>query len=309
MGIIIITIILIVLFLFGTMAIYNYYMMLKERNYIETVGTLVKVDGYNMNVYVEGVDLKEETTTIVLLSGSGVQAPIYDYKILYSKLTDSFRVVIVEKFGYGYSDIAGVSRDVATMVEENRAALRRIGEYGPYVLMPHSMSALETIYWTTTYPYEVKAIIGLDMAVPTSYDENDSNLFNIKLNKIMTSFGFHRISRFCPVNEMGLTFKEIKQHKYLVYKNTLNKCVYGECKLLYDNVKVVEKMGCLDIPILMFASKLTGSDTSKRWRHSQEKFAQASDKCKLIILECGHNIHYYESDYIAEKIKEFILKN
>lgn len=44
--------------------------------------------------------------TIVLLSGSGVAAPIYDYKVLYSKLTDQYRIAVVEKSGYGYSDVS-----------------------------------------------------------------------------------------------------------------------------------------------------------------------------------------------------------
>ncbi|BCZ48446.1 alpha/beta hydrolase [Clostridium gelidum] len=306
MEIIVIKIIIIIIIFFGVIASYHHIMLLKEENYIETAGTLVKVDGYNMNIYVEGADSEEETPTIVLLSGSGVQAPIYDYKVLYSKLTDIYRIAVVEKFGYGYSDVARIKRDVATMVEEDRAALKKVGENGPYVLMPHSMSALETIYWATTYPDEVKGIIALDMAVPISYDENDSNLSSIKFNKIMTFFGMHRIPKFCPVNEETLTVEEIKQHKYLVYKNSLNNNVYEEIKLVYDNAKTVEKIGTPDIPILMFASKLTGSDTSKRWRDAQGKFAAKSDKCKLIILDCGHCIHYYKSDYIAEQIKEFM---
>ena len=65
-------------------------------------------------------------------------------------------------------------------------------------------------------------------------------------------------------------------------------------------------MGTPNIPILMFASKLTGSSTSKRWRDAQEKFALKSDKCKLIILECDHCLHYYKSDYIVEQIKHFM---
>lgn len=56
--------------------------MLKiEKDKITHVGTSVEVDGYNMNVYVEGKKSDTEAT-IVLLSGSGVASPIFDYKIL-----------------------------------------------------------------------------------------------------------------------------------------------------------------------------------------------------------------------------------
>jgi len=33
------------------------------------------------------------------------------------------------------------------MLEETRRALELSGEKGPYVLLPHSMSGLEAIYW------------------------------------------------------------------------------------------------------------------------------------------------------------------
>lgn len=54
-------------------------------------------------------------------------SPIYDYKILYSKLTGEYQVAVVEKFGYGYSDISGLSRDVVTLVEGDRNALKAAG--------------------------------------------------------------------------------------------------------------------------------------------------------------------------------------
>lgn len=298
-------ILIFVLFL-GLMTIYHHIKLSSEKRNIKAVGTMVEVDGFKMNVYVEGVEKRDGNPTIVMMSGSGVAAPIYDYKVLYSKLTDEFRVAVVEKFGYGYSDISGIDRDVATMVEEDRKALQKVGENGPYVLMPHSMSALEAIYWAKTYPDEVKAIIGLDMAVPESYNEDDSNLGNIKFMKAMTFFGMHRIPAFCYINKVGLSEQEIKQHKYLVYKNSLNDDVYEECKVVYDNARKVKELGTPDIPILMFTTNYGGSGNWKGWVEAQDNFASKSDKCIQIKLECGHNLHYFKSDLISERIKEFM---
>lgn len=149
-------------------AIYHHIMLKIKRTKIRHLGTAVEVDGHKMNVYLEGKK-PDKKATIVLLSGSGVASPIYDYKIRYSKLTDEYQVAVVEKFGYGYSDISGLPRDVATLVEEDRKALKEAGVEAPYVLMAHSMSALEAIYWFNTYPEEVEKIVGLDMDVPDSY--------------------------------------------------------------------------------------------------------------------------------------------
>ena len=39
------------------------------------------------------------------MSGWGTPSPILDFKTLYSRLSDENRIVVVEKFGYGFSDV------------------------------------------------------------------------------------------------------------------------------------------------------------------------------------------------------------
>ena len=134
-------------------------------------GQLVEVDGRNIHVYCEG-DCAQGPA-LVFLSGSGTVAPVYDFRPLYRLLSPHFPIAVVEKTGYGYSDISDVPRDVASMVDEVRRALAGADVPAPYVLLPHSMSGLEAICWAQTYPDEVAGIIGLDMAVPHSYDDFD----------------------------------------------------------------------------------------------------------------------------------------
>ncbi|TCL56317.1 pimeloyl-ACP methyl ester carboxylesterase [Kineothrix alysoides] len=284
-------------------AIYHFIMLKVEKIKIKSIGTSVAVDGYNMNVYLEGKKTNTDAT-IVLLSGSGVASPIYDYKILYSKLTDEYQVAVVEKFGYGYSDVSRLPRDVKTLVEEDRKALKGAGIEAPYVLMPHSMSALEAIYWADTYPEEVERIIGLDMAVPDSYVK--SNMAGITFMKTMTYFGMHRIPVFCYVNQDGLSDGEYEQNKLLVYRNSLNADVYEECKMVLNNAKTVGELPVPDVPILMFTTNLAQASGYEGWVNAQEDFAEHAKDCTQIKLDCGHNLHYYKSDYIVEEIKKFM---
>lgn len=108
--------------------------------------------------------------TLVFLSGGGTCSPILDFKSLYSLLSDEYRIVVVEKFGYGYSDVVDEERTIQTILSETRSALEKAGIEGPYVLCPHSMSGIEALYWAQEYPDEIEAIIGLDMAVPEYYE-------------------------------------------------------------------------------------------------------------------------------------------
>lgn len=287
-------------------AVYHHALLYSEASRIVPIGTKIDIDGFNMNVYAEGIKKTEKDGTIVLLSGSGVTAPVYDYKILYSKLSPDYRIAVVEKFGYGYSDVSGKSRDVATMVEENRQALQLAGENPPYILMPHSMSALEAIYWAVAYPDEISAVIGLDMAVPDYYSESNSNLGNITLMKTGVFFGAHRIPLFNPVSELGLSGQEIQQHKLLSYRNSLNGDVYEECRTVLQNAETVQKMGYPDLPMLMFTTNYGGGPDSEEWITAQDHFVAQSPLYTQIKLDCGHNLHYYESDLIADRIRVFL---
>lgn len=56
------------------------------------------------------------------------------------------------------------------MLEETRLALEMAGEKSPYVLIPHSMSGLEAIYWAQKHPDEIIAIIGFDPLIHEAFE-------------------------------------------------------------------------------------------------------------------------------------------
>ena len=78
---------------------------------------------------------------------------------LYARVSDNYRIVVVEKFGYGFSDVVDKERSIASILEDTRTALSEAGISGTYVLCPHSMSGIEALYWAQQYPEEVEAFI------------------------------------------------------------------------------------------------------------------------------------------------------
>ena len=125
-------------------------------------GTSAKVGNTEINVYTEG----SGTVTIIFMSGSGIGCPALEYKPLYRRMSDKFRIAVVEKAGYGLSGSAETPRTVENLVEESRAALKSLNILPPYILAPHSYSGFEAIWWANTYPEEVKAVLGVDMGFP-----------------------------------------------------------------------------------------------------------------------------------------------
>ena len=299
---------LITLFLLS-MAIYNHIMLKQEASLIKPNGTFATVDGYKMHVYTEGS--KKNKTAILVMSGAGVAAPVYDYKVLYSKLSDDYHIIVAEKFGYGYSDISGLPRNVGTLVKEYREALNLCGENGPYVLMPHSMSGLEALYWAQHYPDEITAIVGLNMAVPETYQYKTNNVFlrlfgSLGFPKAMVTMGLARIPGTGLISDRGLTKAELAQNQYLTYKMLLNKDVMAESSSVDSNAQTVHKGGIPNVPMLMFVSSGDGTGLGDDWIRGERGFAGQSNKIKLIRLDCGHMMYYYKSDYIAKETKDYL---
>ena len=59
---------------------------------------------------------------------------------------------MIEKSGYGFSDSGNSSRYVDTMLSETRAILKKANITSPLILFPHSMGAIEALYWAMEYP-------------------------------------------------------------------------------------------------------------------------------------------------------------
>lgn len=280
----------------------------REKELLKPLGKLVEVNGHNMSVYTEG----EGDKTLVFLSGSGTCSPILDFKSLYLLLSNEYKIAVVEKFGYGFSDVVDEQRDIDTMLSETRMALEKAGIEGPYVLCPHSMSGLEALYWAQKYPEEVEAIIGLDMAVPAYYDEMHISIPITKLGQYGAALG---ITRWIPglaesdaIKAGTLSEEEKEIYRAVFYQRTATVTMIDEVKAVKDNAKTVKENGVPQVPMLLFISNGSGGTgfTEEMWRSIPKEYIAGCDNASYIELDCPHYIHDYEYEKISEEIRNFI---
>lgn len=287
----------------------NHNLQLKrEAQLLNPMGMMVKVNGHTMHIYTEG----EGAYTLLFLSGGGTCSPVLDFKSLYSLLSGDYRIAVVEKAGYGFSEDAAAVRDVDTVLEETRQALSQAGIRGPFVLCPHSMSGIEALYWAQQYPEEVSAIIGLDMAVPASYKDMGINIPLMKLGSLGARLGLTRwipgLSEGDAIKGGTLTEKEREMYRALFYRNTLTGAMIREASEIKASAVLVGEGDKVDCPVLMFASNGsggTGYDTDT-WRGFQAAFAEEQPNAKVVALDCPHYVHDYKYREIAEKMGEFL---
>jgi len=284
--------------------IFNRVMLRIEVGELSPPGTMVDVGGHQLHVFSAGP--RSNVPSLVLLAGSATIDPVYNFKPLWSLLSNQFHVVVVEEAGYGYSDIYDTPRDAASKLADLRQALTLAGESGPYILVPHSMSGIEALYWAQTYPDEVKGIVGLDMAVPDSYDDYNFSAFGfqakIRLAQAASWLGLLRIGGVYPLYTKDLSANEIQQQKLLLHRNAFNIDYINEGKSIKANAALVKANQVPDVPYLMFTSN--GEETGQAWIAAEVQFAH-SVGAELASLDCGHYVFQCQPDQIAAKIAAY----
>lgn len=275
------------------------------------LGQMVEAGGHNMSVYIEGTG----DATLVFMSGAGTCSPILDFKSLYSLLSGKYRIAVVEKFGYGFSDIVDKSRDIDTVLEDTRAALAGAGLTAPYVLCPHSMSGLEALYWAQKYPDEVSAVIGLDMAVPEHYDIMEINLPLMRIARWAANTGVTRlvpgISDSDAVKYGTLSDREKEIYKAVFYSRTATAPMINEAEQAKENAAKVNNMGVPQIPMLLFISDGSGGTgfDKETWRKIPVEYILQVNEGKYVELDCPHYVHDYEYNIISANIIAFLARS
>ena len=274
------------------------------------LGQMVDVGGHEMSVYVEGTG----DTALVFLSGGGTCSPILDFKSLYSLLSDQYQIAVVEKFGYGFSDIVDKDRDIDSILEDTRTALAAAGSNAPYVLCPHSMSGLEALYWAQKYPEEVSAIIGLDMAVPEYYDSMNINIPVMRIASWAADMGVTRlipgISDSDAIKYGTLSDDEKEIYRAVFYSRTATVTMINEMERVKENAEKVDGIGVPQLPMLFFISDGSGGTgfDKEMWRKIPIEYISQVDEGEYIELDCPHYVHDYEYEAISEGIRAFLLE-
>ena len=303
---------LICLLLLFLIIVYAYHrvMLSKEKElFSEPLGAMVTVDNGQMCVYTEG----SGEHTIVFMSGYGTPSPILDFKPLFSRLSGDFRIVVVEKFGYGFSGETDEPRDIDTMLRQTREAISGAGVEGPFILCPHSASGLEAIYWAQKYPEEIEGIAALDISMPGYHKDGFSTFEDYAVSFIANS-GWIRIipsDSLCrELSSSELTAEEKKLYSAHMYARRGSKTMLREADACEKNVQTVSNGEVPTVPMLFFISKQMAaviSPDNPEWYLSLAR-NYTNNKAEYIELDCGHYVHLEEPDFVASEIRRFAEK-
>lgn len=302
----------------GLIGYHNIKTNAEKSRYSEHLGEnlkFVNVNSKKMSCYVKGNGDK----TIVLLSGFGTPSPIANFMPLTNELSKNYKVVVLEYFGYGFSDSTNDTRSNENFVQEIRTALRELKISLPYVLMPHSFSGIYSMYYASKYPEEISAIIGLDDSKPNQM-KNNNYVSKHGYDKIKSFLGVYRIIDYFNKNYMEeMYFKGIDKnlysedllnlmHKDFVwhYNTTPN---INEENMTYKNAsELFDIKYPANLPVLSILCSKNAEKEELGWVQLHENVFSNPEIQKVEILNGRHYIHYSQIDSISKLTDDF-LKN
>ncbi|MBP5580264.1 MAG: alpha/beta hydrolase [Ruminococcus sp.] len=278
----------------------------------------VQIGDTALNVYTEG----SGAVTIVFMAGNGVTFPVLEYKPIYRRMSKKYRIAVIEKAGYGFSDSAKTPRTIENLVSEDREALRKEGIEPPYVLAPHSYSGFEAVYWANIYPDEVKAVLSMDMGIPTMAvlqvkevsEEKRCGMVRKQqklLQKVAKGGFLTKLFRNKLENVSGLLSgselndEEKKIYREMFYKNIANPEFTDEAMLMTENAQKAENTGILKCPCCFYISDMKTLSKKLSWRQAGLDFAKKCDG-EVHLSDKGHMMYAFIPDEMSDTFSKFL---
>jgi pimeloyl-ACP methyl ester carboxylesterase len=249
---------------------------------------------------------------MVLLSGLGTAAPALDFAPLI-RLLGAYNVIVVEGFGYGYSDLSARPRTVQNITGELHDVLAKLGAPKPYILVGHSIAGFYTLSYAHRYPQEVSAVVGIDPTVPAAKagSGGTSGLPFHAVGTVLRTTGLVRAAftlspALAEPTGSAYTADERAQIRAMAIWNFGNAAVADETNRTGSNAKALQGVTYPDgLPVLEFLSTDSVA-TLPHWVESHENQLRNVQHHEVVVLDGGHYLHWTQSKAMAERITTFL---
>lgn len=283
----------------------------------------VNVNGTEVAVY----DAGEGEYTVVLLGADDNPCPTLYLRPLANKLTDSYRVVIIDYPGKGYSGESDAERTTEYFADITHETLSQLGVTENIVLVPNFLSSIYTYRYIEKYPSEVAGFVGLDAVMPEiaehvlegNYNSVDEYRWYIRRitrlqkieQKIMTVTGYVKLQT--PLYEYMFQGSGLKDY-YLVMEEMhvrryMQSAHLNERQNIYDNCESVAGYHLPDnLPVEFLLDNYVKSTNiyGVDWAKQYGKMITNKEIQSVEIISGNPYVIYYNPDIIAKKIDELL---
>lgn len=249
--------------------------------------------------------------TMVLLSGYGTPAPAVDFAPLIREL-DAFDVIVIEGFGYGYSDLDVPDRTVENITGEIHQVLGRLGVHQPVILIGHSIGGIYTRFYANAYPGEVSAIIGIDPTPATASTLETGTPSRIE--GVLASLGLYRwATSVAPdlIQPPGTAYTAAERELTAAMSrwNYGNPSIADEwAQLAANSTKSAAHPFPRTVPVLEFLSSESVASMPTWMEKHQRELADVSTH-QLQVVNGAHYLHWSQAPLLGRAITDFVTAN
>lgn len=285
----------------------NAVLAVREEN-AQHYGELVDLPHGTVNTVVSGAG----EDTFVVMPGLGSASPVLEFAPLVDDLDDDATVVVVEPFGYGWSDRrTDADRTVENISTELHETLTALQVHRPYTLVAHSISALYALDHVDRFPGEVRAVVTIDGQVPLE-GPAPQEAAESRWNRLWTTSGVLRwVSGAVPalvVQAPEDTYSQDvrRQLRTLVLRNDSTPAVVEEARWETRNVDAVRGLSYpVDLPVLAFVAQ-DSIDALPEWYPAHQAQLAGLQRSELVVLDDVHHLHHHHSPEIAAAVRTFL---
>jgi pimeloyl-ACP methyl ester carboxylesterase len=274
----------------------------------QSYGQLITLPGGGeVNTAVSGTG--EET--FVIMPGYDAASPVLEFAPLVDNLDDHATVVVVEPFGYGYSDRqTDADRTLENISTELHQTLTALKVHQPYTLVAHSIGALYALDYVNRFPGEVRAVVSIDGS--PAIDKVASEAQPSRWLRLWTISGVTRwVAMVKPtllVQAPADTYspQALRQMRTLALRNDSTPALVEESQRMGQNVNAAKGLSFpAELPVLTFVAQDT-IDILPEWYPAHQEQLKGLVRSKLIVVNDGHYLHYHHSPEIADAVRAFL---
>lgn len=302
---------LVVLGLVVASTVANLVLESREKAATAPYGERVAVTGGSLNVVRNAAGGENPGPTIVLLSGLGTAAPGLDFAPLVREL-NGFDTVVVEGFGYGYSDLEASPRTNEHISNELHEVLSKLQVRQPYVLAGHSIAGFYMLDYANRYRSELAAVVGIDATIPKPGEGPvEEPQAGINWIKVLASTGLLRdVMAVAPglvdPDSTAYSDEELQRMRTMMLWNFGNSAVADETARIGNNAGALRGARYPDdLPVLAFVADEKNDRTAAKTAAAGELLKNVK-RHEILALEGRHYLHWTQAPRMAEEVRRFL---
>lgn len=277
-----------------------------EKANISPYGEKVSISGGEVNVLVAG----DSDRTLVLLGGYGAASPALDFTPLIDELDEDFTIVVVERFGYGYSDLDVAARTVENVSTELHDTLAGLNIRGSYVLVAHSLGGIYGLDYINRFPGEVAALVTIDATVPEDFAVAPRRS---PWERLLSVSGW---VRWITALDPALTAPAAPAGVYpdaaiggirsMAIRNYANPAIIDENLRMKENFAAVSNLGYpANLPVLAILSQQL-VDANAQWYPAHAEQLEPLERSRIVVLPGDHYLHWTRSREMGDAMRQFL---